>query len=242
MEAKIKTMPNYKKFEAKEVSTGRKVRCMKKEADSVFVYRKGARRYGYWYTVENFCRRYELILEKDETTAWRRRMKNVVKALSESGLWPEIRERFENMLAWGITWEEKREIASLYWDNHWKENIPAEAEEKITGYSKKYPGIVYKNEDGKWYFDTDYLFEMSACITKSMYFGKWNNRQEKDIIAQRLRDKQDYSCSHRVSYDVSFEYKADKNMAWYSEEYRDCGNGHYYLACNNSVALFCEDD
>lgn len=34
----------------------------------------------------------------------------------------------------------------------------------------------------------------------------------------------------------------DGPKAYYSEEYRDCGNGHYYIAVSESHALFCEDD
>ena len=40
----------------------------------------------------------------------------------------------------------------------------------------------------------------------------------------------------------TFEYKADKNKAWYSEEYRGCGNGHYYIAIDENTALFIEND
>ena len=46
----------------------------------------------------------------------------------------------------------------------------------------------------------------------------------------------------KTSYDVSFQLKAKERKAWYSEEYRGCGNGHYYLALNHSCALFYEHD
>ena len=47
-------------------------------------------------------------------------------------------------------------------------------------------------------------------------------------------------CQHIIY--KTFEYEPDKNKAWYSEEYRGCGNGHYYIALNSSMALFCEND
>ena len=46
----------------------------------------------------------------------------------------------------------------------------------------------------------------------------------------------------RSSYDVSFSYDPKLQHAWYSEEYKNCGNGHYYLALDETHALFYEDD
>ena len=45
------------------------------------------------------------------------------------------------------------------------------------------------------------------------------------------------------SYDISFELKCGADgskRAWYSEEYRGCGNGHYYLAINSTHAIYYE--
>lgn len=42
------------------------------------------------------------------------------------------------------------------------------------------------------------------------------------------------------SYDVSFSFENGLNVrrAWYSEEYRGCGNGHYYLAIDHEHAIY----
>lgn len=80
------------------------------------------------------------------------------------------------------------------------------------------------------------------CITKSMYFGKFWNAIKKQMIKDCMEKKESVRFSTRVNYDVSFEYDADKNKAWYSEEYRNCANGHYYLAIDENTALFYEDD
>ena len=167
-------------------------------------------------------------------------MKGVVKTLAESGLWPEVKSRFEDLLAWGVTWEEKHEICDLSF-SFARQNDPDWAK-KVAVYAAKYPKIVYKDANGNYVFACEYLYELSDCRTKSMYFGKWDNKRIKDEIKKRLESKTDYTARETVGYDVSFEYKADHNKAWYSEEYRGCGNGHYYLALNNSQALFCEND
>ena len=76
-----------------------------------------------------------------------------------------------------------------------------------------------------------------------MYFGKYDNARIKEEFKNALQNKTSYSSGRiRVNYDVTLEYDADKNMAWYSEEYKNCGNGHYYLAIGPTTALFCEDD
>ena len=84
--------------------------------------------------------------------------------------------------------------------------------------------------------------EARDAVTKSMYFGKFWNATKKQIIKDCMDKKESVRFSTRVNYDVSFEYDAERNRAWYSEEYRNCGNGHYYLAIDGNTALFYEDD
>ena len=45
-------------------------------------------------------------------------------------------------------------------------------------------------------------------------------------------------------YDTSFRFEVgmDARRAWYNEEYRNCGNGHYYLAIDHERAIYyCKD-
>ena len=57
-----------------------------------------------------------------------------------------------------------------------------------------------------------------------------------------LSEKRKYSMRWTVNYNNSVEYNPDGNRAWYSEEYRGCGNGHYYLLLDEKHAAFREDD
>lgn len=106
----------------------------------------------------------------------------------------------------------------------------------------KYSFMIKTNENNEEYIDTDYIWELSECKLKSMYFGKFDNETEKQTIKEKIQNNENYSTWHRTNYDTSFEYNAEKKMAWYSEEYKNCGNGHYYFALDNSTALFCEND
>lgn len=106
----------------------------------------------------------------------------------------------------------------------------------------KYPFVFPEDNEGILNVNTFYIWEQSECKLKSMYFGKYDNAVIKDNIASALKEHRSISRRARTSYDVSFEYDAEKNKAWYSEEYKGCGNGHYYLAIDGNAALFCEND
>ena len=116
------------------------------------------------------------------------------------------------------------------------------AEETKAKYGTTYPFPVKEYSKGRLYVDTWYLWEMSECKMKSMYFGKyWNENYKKDI-KEALEKGEAITKTARTSYDVRFSYNPDTKMAWYSEEYKDCGNGHYYIAIDHNTAWFCEDD
>ena len=72
--------------------------------------------------------------------------------------------------------------------------------------------------------------------------GKYQNEYVLARIKAALEHKVESRESARASYDVSFSYNPELSKAWYSEEYKGCGNGHYYLALDAAHALFYEDD
>ena len=95
-------------------------------------------------------------------------------------------------------------------------------------------------------FTRDFEWINKAKI-KTMIFhrSRWDNAKTEHIrqnIAKALKNKTSYQCRGSNGYDVSFEYDAEKNKAWYSEEYVGCGNGHYYLALDSTHAIYYEKD
>lgn len=233
-------MELYEKFEATDNATGNKVRCMQEE-NTIFVFAKGKSRYGHRLSIENFNLCYTIKESKiDENTKWKKRLAKAVKYMNESGLWSNIKTVYENLLNSEITYEEKKEICEKSFSFSYKDNIGRN--EYCKELQKKYPFMIKESEDGNLYVASDYIYELSDCILKSMYFGKWNNEEYKDKIKDAIDNKKDYHCFAYTNYDVSFEYDTKLNKAWYSEEYKGCGNGHYYLALNNNTAVFCEDD
>ena len=234
--ASVKEMNPWHKFIAYEKNEHITVRCTR-EDNTVFVYAHGKQRYGYRYGFSMFADKYDLKAEKQtaqksETEKWHSRVMKAIKCLEKSGLWTDLLVKLHNMLS--MTYEDRDYIRQNY---SWGDNT-ALAEQ----FEMKYPFLFYKGKDDKKYVDTSYIYEMSNITLKPMYFGKYANKKVKEEIADSIANEKEYEYSCRVSYDVHFSYSPKSGKAYYSEEYRGCGNGHYYIALDNNTALFCEDD
>lgn len=232
--------PPMEKFEVVEKGKKRRLRASipPNDKEHVFVYSYRAKRYGHYYDINTFMKLFDICTqrrvsdESEKTEKWRKAMKRAVKCMDESGLWTNIKEIFVNLLNSDMTWEEHLQMHKDYWRDFVKDTSICDK------YREKYPFIV--NENG--IINSDYIDNISFCKLKSMYFG-YDNKDLKLKIKQAITERRNYkSPSRRTSYDVSFSYDAQKCKAWYSEEFRDCGNGHYYLALNHSTALYYEDD
>ena len=64
-------------------------------------------------------------------------------------------------------------------------------------------------------------------------------------IADAIANKKDFSYSWRKGYDYSFQLKNcddGEYKGWLSQEFKDCGNGHYWLVISPTQCIFCEND
>lgn len=64
-------------------------------------------------------------------------------------------------------------------------------------------------------------------------------------IKKHMDNKEEFSYGWSSNYDVSVSGKlCDDGVyrAWFSLEFRGCGNGHYYFMVNENQAVFGEDD
>lgn len=219
-------------------------RAVKVNDNTIFVFSKGSRKYGDYFSLDQFTRYYDFEIKiskaESKTEQWHKRLARAVKCLNESGLWTNIKTIFENLLT--ITYEEKQAITQKYWATDRFGKDRTEYNKFIAEIKEKHPFMIGTNDLGEEIIKSDYIYEISECQLKSMYFGKWHNTQEKMTIKKMIEEHKDYKTWARTNYDTSFQYSAEKQMAWYSEEYKNCGNGHYYLALNESTAVFCEND
>lgn len=221
---------------------GETFRARKDGENSIFVYAKGKKRYGWRYPLTTFATLYDfhITTQQEKTLKWHKRLNRAINSMKKSGLWENIRKVFENLLK--LTYEEKQEIYKEYFEvDRWGED-KSNYNNFIAKIKSKYPFMIYTNAEGQEIINTDYIYEISECELKSMYFGKFRNTTIKEQIKESINNKQDFKTWARTNYDTSFQYDAEKKRAWYSEEYKDCGNGHYYLALDESTALFCEND
>ena len=233
----ILNMKAYTNFKSKDKNTNEVARCMKEDDKTIFVFAKGKKNKGYRYNIESFLRLYEPIIVDSLAVekSWHNRCKRVENKLKKSGLWPEFLEFVQNLQKMSL--EDRKDIYNKY--SGYSRLEPEQ--QRNTDYYKKYTKrytFIFKGYN----IDTNYIYELSNVQTKSMYFGKYENKRQKECIRQAIEKKEDLTIRTTVNYDVTFEYKADKNKAWYSEEYRGCGNGHYYIAIDENTALFIEND
>ena len=213
---------------------------------SYFVLAPKRKTRGWRYSPTQFFNYYKIKETKTgltENDKWKKRLKKAIALCKQNDLWHNLQEIWENLYN-HVSLEEKRRIYEEYWacDRYDKEKGEQNYMDFVSSVKSKYPLMIKADNNGKEHIITDYIWELSECTLKSMYFGKWDNTTIKDNIRRALAEKRKHSESVTVSYDVSFEYNPELKKAWYSEEYRNCGNGHYYLALSENTAVFAEND
>lgn len=235
---------DWEKFIAID-ENGIQSRCKKEDEKTAFVFAKGRSRYGHRYNTSYFLKHYSLKESKtDANTKWKKRLKRAIDTMEKSRLWDDILTVYKNLYDF-VTLEEKERIYDEYinCDRYNRETGEQNYAKFVNSVKSQYPFMIGINEEsGKEYIITDYIWEISECKLKSMYFGKYQNEQTKAEIAKKLAAKENCKFEARTNYDVTFSYDANMKRAWYSEEYKNCGNGHYYLAIDNNTAIFYEND
>lgn len=223
---------NNNRFFATNKNTGKKYRCFIESDSYIFVFAHKSRRKGYRYRCNDFINNFEITPIPNKNLQWKKRLKRAINICTGSGLWVDLVEVWKNLYKY-VTLEEKENIANLYWNDR---NAAIE-------YCKKnYAFMCYKNEEKKDCLHFDYINELSNCELKAMYFG-YANATEKEAIKKAIAERKKYTTPRiRANYDISFNYNPETNKAWYNEEYRNCGNGHYYIALDHNTAAFYEDD
>jgi len=228
------------------MSNGEKVKQrLGKTGDNRIIYlKKGSTRRGY-YLNDYYNSNAEIvdiipiISNTNIADTWRKSIDKAIKLLECSGLWPNI--LIDLKLARDIGYENIRKAYDTtnakFVEGYTENNIEIAKHIKAID-----PRLVSVNsETGNEYYNT--LWQMAYPLKiKKMNFGKYRNPTNLQMIKEGIIKKEKVSVAGDNGYDVSFEYNPEKNMAWYSEEFRGCGNGHYYLAFSDTHAVFWEDD
>ena len=187
---------------------------------------KGKRNYGYFVPYSELEEWKNVFTEKDEKGCdffikrFIKRLEKVEKKLSKTGLWPNILNSVKKMLG----------------DENLLKDFCQVCENK--GTYTAYNTYINRIDDINLMCN---LYVMKSPMKKPVY-ARYDGLE--NMTKNAIENKQDARHRWFGSYDYSIEVSHDKgcSMAWYSEEFKGCGNGHYYLLLDAETALFCEDD
>jgi len=213
----------------------KKIRIFKASTGAICQYKKGSSRRGYEIHLTGIVSVSAVTSKKSEEQKWIDGWKKVDAKLEKSGLWDDIRAEIK--LAFEIGYPKLKQMSNIYWSLNTDGG-------QVDFFKKHCPLLLLKRDDGTEYVNTTVLWHYDKLpkVKKMMFAKKFYN----ESILKRIQEAMDKKVSiredHRYNYDVSFEYNPEKNKAWFSEEYRNCGNGHYYIALNATHALYMEDD
>lgn len=162
-----------------------------------------------------------LITNEMKIRRCRNTLKNVVKYLTASGFWAPMLNGAKYFLT--LTDDE---LLALCDYNHYQK-VMCELHDKNI----------------KW-FGSDSFSSLFCKPIKTMNFDKYDREFQKGLLAENIAKKVNMSHHWVNGYDNSYEVRFDSDYprGWYSEEYRGCGNGHYYFLLDNCHAIFGEDD
>lgn len=106
---------------------------------------------------------------------------------------------------------------------------------------------LYRTKKYDWLNTYQIFFALKAKkCWKNPSFDKYDS--SKDSIVNSVKcaivNKKDIRFTWRNVYDNTLEIISNNGVyrGYYSEEFRNCGNGHYYLLFDATHAIFYEDD
>ena len=191
-------------------------------------FKKGCRTYGYAFADSNVISIEPKIKgSTDIVKQGRRFLQKVSFMLERSGLWANVKHDFELLLSL----DDSVLVRILNGEMGYEERH--EMARKL--------GLMSSSVD----CGVDYLPTTIKKGIKGINYNKYSKEEESELYGNAILNKATYYKGWRKGYDNTVECKLGTDgimRAWYSEEYKGCANGHYYLAIDNDHAIFCEDD
>lgn len=208
-----------------------------KEFSCVARMNRKARRYGHYlenYDIKNWVSVRKINSQKiDLRKRVDSRANQAKKMLEKSGFWEDILKEINVYLS--LSDEEKDEFVNDLNTDHYNifynQNLNGKYKYEWCGATRE---VFHRFlSDRCWVYplyETDYQREY---VEKNLL----------DLINGKTTDE--FCTSWRKKYDntISAKYNSfGKKCAWYSTEYKDCANGHYYLMFDEKHAIFIESD
>ena len=230
----IVTHKETKEYRVKLANGKSKIVRLWLHMDGVAIMGKGKRHYGHllspysWDGLNDWVS-IKLVghTQSDKVKLVKKRAKDAIKYLTESGFWADIKKEIEYFLSDDSIIEGFCEDMA----NGGYENV----------YCKRGEGEKYEWCHTYQVFESFYNKKCWKSIAyQSKFDREWHNSQ----IEKAIAEKSNYHRRWTNGYDNTIDIVFDENgsRGWYSEEYRNCGNGHYYLLFDATHAIFYEDD
>lgn len=230
----IVTNNHAKPYRVNLIGGGSKiVRLWQTDDGCIAILDKGKKTWG--HVLSSWSDHYEdwatlRLVEHNEIDYYKRFVKratDALKMLNESGLWGSIKECIEHFFELPET--EQRELVN---------DIITDSYEKF-----------YKQTwgDGKYAWVRCHqvfcTFTNKRCW-KSIAWHKWERERMSAEVTECIKNGTEFRRSWENGYDNTVEIASlnGEKLAWYSEEYRNCGNGHYYIMFDATHAIFYEND
>lgn len=187
-------------------------------------FNKRSRKYGHYFDTTNVVSVEPLDKEKDLLEKTRRFINKVIATLEKSGLWSNFLHDFKIVAQ--LDDEKLLKFLNAEWDESQKIMLEL-------GLNHRQCGV----DCLKWTVEKG---------IKSINYDAWCRTNIMPMFANAIVTKGRFNMRWRKGYDNSIECRFDEKenvmRAWYSEEYKGCGNGHYYYAIDATHAIFGEDD
>ena len=212
-------------------------RLFRSSSDEICKYKKGSTRRGYRLLFSEIVDITPIVSKKAKAKQWEDGWKKVKNRIEKSGLWANLIPDIDIALQMG--YDLVNQASDDYWKLSYKEE---EREDQLEAFLVKYPLLRYGNRTDT--VNTTVIWQMRDIPrVKKMRFCKGSYNDIQLLQIKNAMDTQTkFGTSGRTNYDISFEYNPEKKLAWYSEEYKNCGNGHYYLAISSTHAIYWEKD
>jgi len=212
-----------------------RLRLFKSRDGDVCFYRKGSKKFGYRLSsLGNLIDIVPVTSRKTTEQKWITGWKKARARLEKSGLWKELIDEID--IALEVGYEKMNEAYKKYWEIQ-------DENEKLSYIRAISEKLITKDSENKDCCKSSLIWHYAKLPKiEKMYFGKYRNDFILENIRKGLEQKKKTSESAEAGYDVSFEYNPEANKAWFSKEFRGCGNGHYYLVLDATHVIFYEDD
>lgn len=210
-------------------------------AKHFFVYARKSHKYGFWNNIdENGNIIHPLYgtmksvrsIDKSSRQIIRETAGKAACELEKNGLWPTLLADIKRISLLDDSKFDELENAIRILDSaHYG------SEEGKTAYHK---AVEITGSLG-----IDMFHGLKRGIKRINYYS-YDMQESKEMFRKALENKEEsWRKTWRKGYNNTLSLETtckDGPKAFYSEEYKDCGNGHYYIAISESHAIFCEDD